>query len=228
MLCENTAALGQAPSPEEVFRQQQSEESSISDFDNRTYDLQQGKLLRRIRAKLATEQQGTGVLSLDHPRVSGSSEEGFDWIISAESGSLYPDSKGLELQGSVFLKRTGSEQPASVTADYMRWMEEGGDVVWRGNVEVIESDIVLKGDEFRVWERSAQERGFEMHGKPASFVRSGLEEAQGKAETLRYDGFRHYMKMQGEAILTQEGFTVQGPRLEYYPSSGEEEEDVAP
>ena len=212
---------------DQQIRTEDNQPTLITAMDSREYD-SQGDLLRRVRAQLARQYADTGIIELLNVEVSGNDPEtGSDWIVRADKGHLLPESRGggLELVGSVSMERTGEGTlPATVTADRMVWHTEINEVVWQGQVVMIEGQMTVNGDQLTVWDRGEQERGFEVLGNPADFTRSGADRTAGQAERLIYDSFRHYMLMLGAAELTQYDITVRGPKLEYFPQSNSIEE----
>jgi LPS export ABC transporter protein LptC len=88
---------------------------ALTDFEMRIFD-EQGQLAVTVRAPRLANDASTGIGRVTQPRVEVRNE-GFDWLIDAETAIVGPDREIIDLSGAVTVVRNGQEPEAWLTAE---------------------------------------------------------------------------------------------------------------
>lgn len=112
-----------------------------------------------------------------------------------------------------------SQQPIQVTADNARFDERSGEAVYRGNVQIVQGTLEVRGDSLTLRVNSKGElTTAHTVGKPAHYQQrtdpaKGLVTAD--ANEIQFDNSTGVITLIGNAVLRQDSASFRGPRIVY-------------
>lgn len=112
-----------------------------------------------------------------------------------------------------------SQQPVEVSADNARFDQKSGQAVYRGNVQVKQGTLLVRGDTLNAQvDASGNLSTATTFGKPAHYQQKndpnkGLITAD--ASQIQFDNATGIVTLTGNAILRQDGTVFSGPRIVY-------------
>ena len=130
----------------------------------------------------------------------------------AVAASLLPASPALALPED-------SQQPIQVTADNARFDERSGEAVYRGNVQIVQGTLEVRGDSLTIKvDGKGQLSTARTLGKPAHYQQKtdpekGLVTAE--AGEIQFDNNTGVITLIGNAVLRQDSASFKGPRIVY-------------
>ncbi len=112
-----------------------------------------------------------------------------------------------------------SQQPIQVTADNARFDEGTGEAVYRGNVQIVQGTLEVRGDSLtlKVDDKgalsSARTLGKQAHYQQKTDPAKGLVTAD--ANEIQFDNKTGVITLIGSAVLRQDSASFKGPRIVY-------------
>ena len=199
-----------------------SAEQWLSELDRAEYD-EQGRLLRRLRGRRATEIADGGWIRIERPSIDEYKGDGQRWRLEADEGWLSEDDRSVRLRGNVRMFHTDERNDDTavlrIRGDELEWPRQGEEVIWKGDVAVLEGGIELHTSWLRVWDGD-DGHGFEARGEGSSFIDRRAEKPMiGRARRLIYNGVEHHLRLLGSAELIRGDDTLRGDELNYYPQA---------
>lgn len=126
---------------------------------------------------------------------------------------------GLALTSPAQALPEDSQQPIRVTADNARFDERSGEAVYRGNVQIVQGTLEVRGDSLtlKVDDKGALSTARTL-GKPAHYQQKtdpakGLVTAD--ASEIQFDNNTGVITLIGNAVLKQDNASFSGPRIVY-------------
>jgi lipopolysaccharide export system protein LptA len=116
-----------------------------------------------------------------------------------------------------------TSQPIEITADSLEVRQQEQLATFRGQVDAVQGDLVLRADLLRVYYQTGADAGDQgavrrIEAEGNVHVSSPQETAQGEAGS--YDVARGLVTLQGAVVLTRDSNVVRGQRLEIDLASG--------
>lgn len=112
-----------------------------------------------------------------------------------------------------------SQQPIKVSADNAHFDERSGEAVYRGNVQVQQGTLLVRGDTLTAKvDAQGNLSSAKTLGKPAHYQQKndpakGLVTAD--ASEINFDNTNGVVTLIGDAVLRQDGAVFSGPRIVY-------------
>lgn len=125
----------------------------------------------------------------------------------------------LLLAGAAHALPEDAEQPVRVLADNARFDEKQGVAVYRGNVQINQGTLEVRGDTLTLNVNAAGElTTARTQGSPAHYQQK-TDPAKGPviatANEILYDNSNSVVTLIGNAFLRQDGASFKGPRIVY-------------
>jgi len=121
--------------------------------------------------------------------------------------------------GALVALSTDAEQPIEIEADFAELDETEGRTVYRGNVEVRQGSLHMKGDVLRaLFDENDTLTEVRITGEPAWFKQTPDDSAvdiEGEALTIDYRQADNLLKLIDQAKLTKGGQLFQGNEIDY-------------
>lgn len=118
------------------------------------------------------------------------------------------------------------QQAIEINADEAVINEQANAATYRGSVDVRQGSFVLTANRLEIaLDGAGAVRRMEAQGTPATFQSkrrsTDTEPVRGQANRLRYNLSDATVQLEGEAKITLDGSTFEGPEIRYHTETGE-------